>query len=58
MDDANKKTLFDYLRKLLHNEQDKDAKVINNCYLKICYIGKIKCFLFKKKIDSCDNTFR
>ncbi|PKY49080.1 hypothetical protein RhiirA4_405061, partial [Rhizophagus irregularis] len=28
MDDANKKTLFDYLRKLLYNEQDKDVKIL------------------------------
>ena len=27
MEDANKKTLFDSLRELLYNEQDKDVKV-------------------------------
>lgn len=37
MDDANKKTLFDYLRKLLYNEQDKDVKVTNNYYLLLIF---------------------
>ncbi|CAB4412708.1 unnamed protein product [Rhizophagus irregularis] len=36
MDDANKKTLFDYLRKLLYNEQDKDVKI-----LVIILLGKL-----------------
>ncbi|RIA94961.1 armadillo-type protein [Glomus cerebriforme] len=36
MDDANKKILFDHLRKLLYNEQDKDVKI-----LVIILLGKL-----------------
>ncbi|GBB95275.1 hypothetical protein RclHR1_02500024 [Rhizophagus clarus] len=36
MDDANKRTLFDGLRKLLYNEQDKDVKI-----LVIILLGKL-----------------